>query len=98
MLPSYEVGGEIGRGGFGLVLEGRHRQLRREVAIKRLPEGFAADPQVRARFLVEARMLASLDHPHIVPVHDFVEHEGMCLLVMEKLSAAAPGSASRGRA
>ncbi len=89
MLPSYEVGGEIGRGGFGLVLEGRHRQLRREVAIKRLPEGFAADPQVRARFLVEARMLASLDHPHIVPVHDFVEHKGMCLLVMEKLSGGS---------
>ena len=86
ILPTYEIGGVIGRGGFGIVLEGRHRQLRREVAIKQLPEGFAAEPDVRARFLVEARLLASLDHPHIVPVHDFVEHEGMCLLVMDKLS------------
>lgn len=85
-LPRYEVGGELGRGGWGVVLEGRHRQLGREVAIKQLPQAFAADPAVRARFLAEARLLASLDHPHIVPVYDFVEHEGLCLLVMEKLS------------
>jgi serine/threonine-protein kinase len=41
---------------------------------------------VRSRFLAEARLLASLDHPHVVPVYDFVEREGLCLLVMERLS------------
>lgn len=84
-LPAYDVGGELGRGGWGVVLEGRHRQLGREVAIKQLPRAFAADPAVRARFVAEARLLASLDHPHIVPVFDYVEADGLCLLVMEKL-------------
>lgn len=84
-LPAYEVGGELGRGGWGVVLEGRHRQLGREVAIKQLPRAFAADPAVRSRFVAEARLLASLDHPHIVPVYDYVESDGLCLLVMEKL-------------
>ena len=84
-LSAYDVEGELGRGGWGVVLAGRHRQLGREVAIKELPRAFAGDPTVRARFVAEARLLASLDHPHIVPVYDFVEHEGLCLLVMEKL-------------
>jgi len=84
-LPAYEIGGELGRGGWGVVIAGRHRQLGREVAIKQLPRAFAADPAVRARFVAEARLLASLDHPHIVPVYDYVESDGLCLLVMEKL-------------
>jgi len=84
-LPSYDIGGELGRGGWGVVLEGRHKQLGRDVAIKQLPRAFAADPAVRARFVTEARLLAALDHPHIVPVYDYVEADGLCLLVMEKL-------------
>ncbi|HEX3539493.1 MAG TPA: serine/threonine-protein kinase [Acidimicrobiales bacterium] len=58
----------------------------REVAIKQLPRSFSADEVVRHRFLTEARLLATLDHPHIVPVFDFVERDGLCLLVMEFLS------------
>ena len=84
-LPAYEVGRELGHGAWGVVLEGRHRQLGREVAIKQLPSVVSADPEVRARFAAEARLLASLDHPHIVPVYDYVESGGLCLLVMEKL-------------
>ena len=84
-LPNYEVGAELGRGGWGVVLAGRHRQLGRDVAIKQLPRAFAADAVVRARFVDEARLLASLDHPHIVPIYDFVEQDGLCLLVMEQL-------------
>ncbi|HEX3542081.1 MAG TPA: serine/threonine-protein kinase [Acidimicrobiales bacterium] len=84
-LPEYDIGGELGRGGFGVVLAGRHRQLRRDVAIKELPPALAADPRVRARFAAEARVLASLSHPHIVPIYDYVERDGICLLVMEKL-------------
>lgn len=82
-LPGYEVGEEIGRGGWGVVLEASHRSLERRVAVKSLPRAFGADPDVRARFLAEARVVAALDHPHIVPLYDFVEHEGLCLLVME---------------
>lgn len=86
-LPNYEVGEEIGRGGWGVVLEASHRSLERRVAIKALPRAFGADPDVRSRFLAEARVVASLDHPHIVPLYDFVEHEGVCLLVMELMPA-----------
>lgn len=86
LLPAYEIGDEIGRGGWGIVLQGRHRRLGRDVAIKQLPRAFGNDPAVRSRFVAEARVLASLDHPHIVPVYDYIEQEGMCLLVMEKLT------------
>jgi serine/threonine-protein kinase len=85
-LPNYEIGEQLGKGGWGVVYSGRHKQLGREVAIKQLPQGFSSDPEVRARFVAEARTLAALDHPHVVPIYDYVEHEGLCLLVMEKLS------------
>lgn len=84
-LPGYEIGDELGRGGWGVVLAGKHRRLGRHVAIKQLPPSFAGDPEVRSRFAAEARLLASLDHPHIVPVYDYVERDGLCLLVMEQL-------------
>ncbi|MGE0879985.1 MAG: serine/threonine-protein kinase [Acidimicrobiia bacterium] len=84
-LPNYEIGGELGRGAFGVVVEARHRTLGRRVAVKQLPQAFAADSAMRERFLTEARVVASLNHPHIVPVHDFVEHDGLCLFVMELL-------------
>jgi serine/threonine protein kinase len=85
-LPAYEIGGELGRGGWGVVFGGRHRHLDRMVAIKQLPATFAADPAVRRRFASEARVLASLDHPHVVPVYDYLERDDLCLLVMEQLT------------
>ena len=92
-LPAYDIGEELGQGGMGVVVSGQHRQLGRRVAIKQLPDAFAADPAVRRRFTAEAQVLASLDHPHVVPVYDFVEREGVCLLVMELL----PGGTLRSR-
>ena len=85
-LPAYEIGDELGRGAFGVVVSARHRSLHRDVAIKQLPSRLAQDKEVRARFLSEARVLASMNHPHVVPVYDFVEHEDLCLLVMERLT------------
>ncbi len=85
-LPAYQLEGEIGRGGWGVVLSATHRELGRRVAIKQLPRAFGADPAVRTRFKEEARLVASLTHPHIVPVFDFVEHDGLCLIVMELLT------------
>jgi|GEM_PF-4681449 len=85
-LPGYEIGGELGRGSFGVVLAGRHRQLGREVAIKRLSSSLGEDPEIRRRFVKEARLLGGLDHPHVVPVYDFVESDGLLLLVMERLT------------
>jgi Protein kinase domain len=84
-LPSYELGEELGRGAWGVVILAEHRALGRSVAVKQLPRAFAADAAVRTRFVSEARLLAGLDHPHVVPVFDFVEKDGLCLLVMELL-------------
>jgi serine/threonine protein kinase len=94
-LPLFDVQGELGRGAWGIVLAGRHRSLGRDVAIKQLPQAFSADPAVQSRFRAEARMLAALEHPHIVPIYDFVEHEGMCLLVMERLTGGTVGHRAR---
>src|SRR5262245_9370812 len=84
-LPSYEIGEQIGRGSTGVVYAARHRRLEREVAIKLLPPDLAGDESVRRRFVSEAKLLASLSHVHVVPIYDFVEEEGLCLLVMERL-------------
>lgn len=86
VLPDYEFLGELGRGAMGVVLSARHRTLGRTVAVKELPPTFAADPEVRRRFLQEGRTLAALDHPHVVIVHDFVERDGRLALVMEQLA------------
>jgi serine/threonine protein kinase len=84
-LPGYEVGEELGRGSCGVVVTATHRHLGRTVAIKELPPAFAANVEVRARFTSEAKLLASFDHPHIVPIYDYVEQAGVCLLVMEHM-------------
>ena len=84
-LPSYEVEKELGRGSTGVILAARHRRLGREVAVKMLPRELAEDDSVRRRFVAEARLLASFSHVHIVPIYDFVEEDGLCLLVMERL-------------
>jgi hypothetical protein len=84
-LSAYDIRGEIGRGSWGVVLRAQHRQLGRDVAVKQLPVEFSSQAEVRRRFVNEARLLASLDHPHIVPVYDYIEKEGVCLLIMEYL-------------
>ncbi|HEY3020520.1 MAG TPA: serine/threonine-protein kinase [Solirubrobacteraceae bacterium] len=85
VLPAYEIGAVLGRGAFAIVYSGRHRRLDREVAIKRLSTELLAEEAARDRFAVEARLLASLDHPHIVRVYDYVEEGEVCALVMERL-------------
>lgn len=85
-LPSYDIGEQLGRGAFGVVVAGTHRRLGRPVAIKVVAPDLADNPDMQARFVEEARVLALLDHAHIVRIHDYVEHDGLCLLVMEKLA------------
>ena len=91
LLPAYDLGGLLGRGGYGRVFAATHRRLDKRVAIKELAQQYSSDPEVRARFASEARMMASFDHPHIVQVIDFVEDEEGCLLVMDRLDGGTLG-------
>jgi serine/threonine protein kinase len=71
MLGRYEVTRFLGRGGMGEVWLAEDTQLRRQIAVKLLPAAFAHDQQYLQAFEREARAAASLDHPNILPVHDF---------------------------
>ena len=81
-LGRYEIAREIGRGGMGVVYEGRDGKLDRPVAIKVLPLA-AADVSTRERFEREARAAAALNHPNIVSIYDVGEASGRPYLVME---------------
>lgn len=85
VLPGYTFERELGRGAMGIVYLAHHESLGRRVAVKELQGALAADPATRSRFVVEAKVMASLDHPHVVPVYDFVEQDDRCVLVMEQL-------------
>ena len=79
----YKLIEKIGEGGMGVVYKALDTSLDREVAIKALPENFAADAERLARFEREARVLASLNHPHIAGIFGIHEAEGQRFLSME---------------
>jgi serine/threonine-protein kinase len=82
-LGAYEVLSLIGVGGMGEVYRARDTKLRRDVAIKVLPEEFSGDKERLARFEREAQALASLNHPNIAAIYGFEQVEGLHYLVME---------------
>jgi serine/threonine-protein kinase len=82
-LGTHEITALLGKGGMGEVYRARDLKLKREVAIKILPEEFARDEDRLARFHREAELLASLNHPNIATIHDLEETGGMRYLVME---------------
>jgi eukaryotic-like serine/threonine-protein kinase len=82
-LGVYEIQSAIGAGGMGEVYRATDTNLRREVAIKLLPEAFAQDPERVARFEREAKTLASLNHPNIAIIHGLEKSQGTYALVME---------------
>jgi serine/threonine protein kinase len=95
-LPAYELGARLGVGAFGLVLAGRHRRLNRDVAIKVLSVTYEEAEEASARFVAEARILAGIDHPHVVRVYDYVEDDDLCLIVMELLAGGTLTRRRRG--
>jgi len=79
----YRVIEQLGQGGMATVYKAYHAALDRYVALKVLHPAFGEDPNFAARFQREARLVAKLDHPNIVPIYDYSEHEKRTFLVMK---------------
>src|SRR6266850_6149814 len=82
-LGPYEILSALGAGGMGEVYRARDTKLGRDVAIKILPELFAADPERLARFEREAQVLAALNHPNIGAIYGLEDSNGIRALVLE---------------
>src|SRR5262245_2863044 len=82
-LGPYEIRGSLGAGGMGEVYRSHDSKLKRDVAIKILPQQTASDPERRARFEREAQSIAALNHPSIVTIYSVEEAEGVLFLTME---------------
>ena len=82
-IGPYEITAPLGEGGMGVVYRATDPKLRREVAIKVLPEAFAGDADRLARFEREAQVLAQLQHPNIASIYGLEESSGVRALVME---------------
>lgn len=79
----YRIMEQLGQGGMATVYKAYHAALDRYVALKALHPAFNEDPNFEARFQREARLVAKLEHPHIVPVYDYAEEDGRPYLVMK---------------
>jgi serine/threonine protein kinase/sugar lactone lactonase YvrE len=86
-IGAYQIVEQIGQGGMATVFKAYQPSMDRYVAIKILPSHFTEDESFVGRFTQEARTLARLEHPHILPVHDYGEQEGITYLVMRYVQA-----------
>src|SRR6185369_9465788 len=84
-IGPYEIVDWLGAGGMGEVYRARDPRLGRDVALKLIPQTFAADPSRLSRFEQEARAAGQLNHPNILAVHDIGIHAGAPYIVSELL-------------
>jgi len=88
-IGRYEIKSELGRGGMATVYLGYDALFDREVAIKLLPAEFLHDPQFSVRFHREAKVIAALEHPAIVPVYDVGEADGLPYFIMRYMDGGS---------
>jgi hypothetical protein len=91
-LGAYRIVAPLGEGGMAAVYKAYQPSMDRYVALKILPRHYAADQSFVKRFEQEARVIASLEHPNILPVYDFGEAEGYTFIVMRFSLAIDPNS------
>src|SRR5262249_41186526 len=82
-IPGYQIAGELGRGGMGVVNKARQTRLNRLVALKMILAGAHAGAEAATRFLAEAEAVAQLQHPNIVQIFHIDEHAGFPYFEME---------------
>ena len=96
-VGKYRLTGKLGEGNMALVFSAYDPELDREVAVKMLKYELALDSEFLQRFELEARIIASLSHPHIVNVHEVINEYSTRFIVMEKLDGENLGEVLRQR-
>jgi hypothetical protein len=94
-VAGYWLEEQIGRGGMAVVFRARDERLARPVALKVLSPALAADEEFRRRFIRESRSAAAVDHPHIIPVFEAGEADGVLFLAMRYVPGGDAGSLVR---
>ena len=85
-LGDYLIDSVVGRGGMSVVYRAKHSRLGMLVALKVLAPELSADDNFRERFLREAQMAASMDHPNVIPIHDMGLHEDSLYIILRYVS------------